>query len=131
MSKQFEELRQPVAYWNKSCDFDDGAFSYANDAGCDSPLYSQECVTALLTTLEEKDRIIAVHEHESTSNHMRNVEEVMIRHRFTELQEDIKAVVNLLESREWAEHCTKTELGKRLESEITRLHNEKSENNDN
>lgn len=30
---------EPVAYWNDACDLDDGAFSYANDAGCTRPLY--------------------------------------------------------------------------------------------
>ncbi|HFN0053774.1 TPA: hypothetical protein ACMY33_001271 [Yersinia enterocolitica] len=29
-----------VAYWNDACDLDDGAFSYANDAGCTRPLYT-------------------------------------------------------------------------------------------
>lgn len=31
---------EPVAYWNDACDLDDGAFSYANDAGCTRPLYT-------------------------------------------------------------------------------------------
>ncbi|EKN6098157.1 DUF551 domain-containing protein [Yersinia enterocolitica] len=30
----------PVGYWNDACDLDDGAFSYANDAGCTRPLYT-------------------------------------------------------------------------------------------
>lgn len=37
------------------------------------------------------------------------------------VDDDVRSVVSLLESNEWAEHCTKTELGQRLESEITRL----------
>ena len=37
------------------------------------------------------------------------------------IDDDVRSVVSLLESNEWAEHCTKTELGQRLESEITRL----------
>lgn len=37
------------------------------------------------------------------------------------VDDDVSSVVSLLESNEWAEHCTKTELGQRLESEITRL----------
>ncbi|QHR72893.1 hypothetical protein sortsyn_28 [Escherichia phage sortsyn] len=37
------------------------------------------------------------------------------------LDSDVWAVVKLLESREWAEHCTTTELGGRLETEITKL----------
>lgn len=37
------------------------------------------------------------------------------------VDDDVRIVVALLESNEWAEHCTKTELGQRLESEITRL----------
>lgn len=37
------------------------------------------------------------------------------------LDSDVWAVVKLLEDREWAEHCTTTELGGRLESEITKL----------
>ena len=41
--------------------------------------------------------------------------------RQTGLDSDVWAVVKLLESREWAEHCTTTELGGRLETEITKL----------
>lgn len=37
------------------------------------------------------------------------------------VDDDVRNVVGLLENNEWAEHCTKTELGQRLESEITRL----------
>lgn len=37
------------------------------------------------------------------------------------VDDDVRSVVSLLENNEWAEHCTKTELGQRLESEITRL----------
>lgn len=37
------------------------------------------------------------------------------------VDDDVRSVVALLENNEWAEHCTKTELGQRLESEITRL----------
>ena len=37
------------------------------------------------------------------------------------VDDDVRNVVELLENNEWAEHCTKTELGQRLESEITRL----------
>lgn len=39
----------------------------------------------------------------------------------TSVDDDVRNVVALLENNEWAEHCTKTELGQRLESEITRL----------
>lgn len=39
----------------------------------------------------------------------------------TGVDDDVRNVVGLLENNEWAEHCTKTELGQRLESEITRL----------
>lgn len=39
----------------------------------------------------------------------------------TDIDDDVRSVVALLENNEWAEHCTKTELGQRLESEITRL----------
>ena len=39
----------------------------------------------------------------------------------TGVDDDVRSVVFLLENNEWAEHCTKTELGQRLESEITRL----------
>ncbi|GKX48002.1 hypothetical protein [Pectobacterium carotovorum] len=45
------------------------------------------------------------------------------------LESDVSAVVGLLEEHEWAEHCTKTELGKRLEHAITQLHNERGEAN--
>ncbi|HGE8408701.1 TPA: DUF551 domain-containing protein [Serratia marcescens] len=37
------------------------------------------------------------------------------------VQKDVEAVVGLLESGEWAEHCTNTELGQRLESAVTAL----------
>lgn len=37
------------------------------------------------------------------------------------VDDDVRNVVGLLENNEWAEHCTKTEVGQRLESEITRL----------
>lgn len=40
------------------------------------------------------------------------------------LESDVLAIVGLLEDHEWAEHCTKTELGQRLEQAITELHNE-------
>lgn len=39
----------------------------------------------------------------------------------TSVDDDVRSVVSLLENNEWAEHCTKTEIGQRLESEITRL----------
>lgn len=41
----------------------------------------------------------------------------------TALQDDVMAVVQLLEDEEWAEYCTKTALGKRLEAAVTELHN--------
>lgn len=40
------------------------------------------------------------------------------------LAADVEAVLTLLEEHEWAEHCTKTPLGQRLEAAITELHNE-------
>ena len=36
---------------------------------------------------------------------------------------DMENMLALLESGEWSEHCTKSELGKRLEAEITELQN--------
>lgn len=39
----------------------------------------------------------------------------------TGVDDDVRNVVGLLENNEWAEHCTKTDIGHRLESEITRL----------
>lgn len=42
------------------------------------------------------------------------------------IDDDVRNVVALLENNEWADHCTSTELGKRLESEITRLYNWRS-----
>lgn len=42
---------------------------------------------------------------------------------FVGLDSDVFKVVQLLNSREWAEHCTTTQLGQRLESAITDLHN--------
>lgn len=49
------------------------------------------------------------------------------------LAADVEALLTLLEGHEWAEHCTKTPLGQRLEAAITELHNEihaAKENND-
>lgn len=37
---------------------------------------------------------------------------------------DVEEVIGLLAEREWAEHCTETATGKRLEEAITELHNE-------
>lgn len=37
------------------------------------------------------------------------------------VDDDVRNVVGLLENNEWAEHCTKTEIGQRQEGEITRL----------
>lgn len=37
---------------------------------------------------------------------------------------DVEEIIGLLAEREWAEHCTKTDIGKRLEEAITELHNE-------
>lgn len=37
------------------------------------------------------------------------------------LTADIENMLSLLESGEWLEHCTKSELGRRLESEITNM----------
>lgn len=45
----------------------------------------------------------------------------------SQLERDVSAVVGLLEEHEWAEHCTKTELGQRLEHAITQPHNEHGE----
>lgn len=39
----------------------------------------------------------------------------------TVLLDDILNILALLEAGDWSEHCTKTELGGRLEREITRL----------
>ena len=46
------------------------------------------------------------------------------------LETDVAAVCQLLEDREWAEHCTTTKLGQRLESAVTDLHNQIGECND-
>lgn len=40
------------------------------------------------------------------------------------LEQEVLCMVRLLGSKEWAEHCGKSELGQRLEREITALHNE-------
>lgn len=37
------------------------------------------------------------------------------------LTADMENMLSLLESGEWSEHCTKTELAQRLESEITNM----------
>lgn len=37
---------------------------------------------------------------------------------------DVNEVIALLSEREWAEHCTKTETGKKLEELITELHDD-------
>lgn len=39
-----------------------------------------------------------------------------------ELEQDVKNIIGLLSENEWAEHCTKSEIGRDLEGEITRLH---------
>lgn len=41
----------------------------------------------------------------------------------SQLESDVLAVVGLLENGEWAEHCTKSEIGQRLEKAVTELHN--------
>lgn len=40
------------------------------------------------------------------------------------LEKDIENILQLLADGEWAEHCTKSSLGKKLEEAITELHNE-------
>lgn len=42
------------------------------------------------------------------------------------LETDVTAVSQLLEDHEWAEHCTASKLGLRLESAVTDLHNQHS-----
>lgn len=37
---------------------------------------------------------------------------------------DVEEILSLLAEREWAEHCTKTDTGKRLEEAITELHDD-------
>lgn len=39
----------------------------------------------------------------------------------TGVDDDVRNIIGLLEINEWAEHCTETVLGSRLEAEITRL----------
>ncbi|WP_241723000.1 hypothetical protein [Raoultella sp. HC6] len=39
----------------------------------------------------------------------------------TGVDDDVRNIIGLLENNEWAEHCTETVLGSRLEAEITRL----------
>ncbi|MBZ7340919.1 DUF551 domain-containing protein [Klebsiella grimontii] len=39
----------------------------------------------------------------------------------TGVDDDVRNIIGLLETNEWAEHCTETVLGSRLEAEITRL----------
>ncbi|AOE41259.1 hypothetical protein BEE12_16205 [Pantoea agglomerans] len=46
------------------------------------------------------------------------------------VEDDLNNVVTLLENKEWAEHCTHSDLGKRLESLITELHDEAAEPGD-
>lgn len=46
------------------------------------------------------------------------------------LVHDVESIIVLLSNREWAEHFPKSELGKKLESLITDLHNEISEKNE-
>jgi hypothetical protein len=38
-----------------------------------------------------------------------------------DISDDVRAVVQLLSEGEWAEHCTKTDLGQQLEAEVTKL----------
>lgn len=42
------------------------------------------------------------------------------------VDDDVRNVIGLLGNNEWVDHCTSTELGHRLESEITRLYNWRS-----
>lgn len=42
------------------------------------------------------------------------------------VEDDVRNVIGLLGNNEWVDHCTSTELGHRLESEITRLYNWRS-----
>lgn len=39
------------------------------------------------------------------------------------IEQDVRAIVDLLKNREWAEHIGQTELGRELEHEITKLYN--------
>lgn len=41
--------------------------------------------------------------------------------RIAGIDRDVRNIIELLVANEWAEHCTHTDLGKRLEVEITRL----------
>jgi len=43
------------------------------------------------------------------------------------LEQDVGNILTLLSGNEWAEHCTKSLLGRQLESAITELHNEIAE----
>jgi hypothetical protein len=69
---------------------------------------------ALYTVLHRLQRRgAAMHIHDATNPLMDYVTRP--------LADDVQAVLGLLDSNEWAEHCTKTPLGKRLESAITEL----------
>ncbi|EKS7768420.1 ead/Ea22-like family protein [Edwardsiella piscicida] len=37
------------------------------------------------------------------------------------MEDDVRNIIELLDANEWAEHCTRTRLGQRLELQVTRL----------
>lgn len=62
-------------------------------------------------------------QHRPTENHTPDAGK-MIEHESHSLEFEVRTMVEMLEAKEWAEHCGTSDLGQRLEWAITSLHNE-------
>lgn len=84
------------------------------------------CLRQLAASLERIAELEEIDREQMAELYSRNATIHRLQHQLaqvTGVDDDVRNVVGLLENNEWAEHCTKTELGQRLESEITRLYN--------
>lgn len=82
------------------------------------------CLRKLAASLERIAELEEIDREQMAELYRRNATIHRLQHQLaqvTGVEDDVRNVVGLLENNEWAEHCTKTELGQRLESEITRL----------
>lgn len=82
------------------------------------------CLRKLAASLERIAELEEIDREQMAELYRRNATIHRLQHQLaqvTGVDDDVRNVVGLLENNEWAEHCTKTELGQRLESEITRL----------
>lgn len=82
------------------------------------------CLRQLVASLERIAELEEIDREQMAELYRRNATIHRLQHQLaqvTGVDDDVRNVVGLLENNEWAEHCTKTELGKRLESEITSL----------